>query len=167
MSDHGTGGSPRVLVVDIDGVVADVRHRLHHLEGRSRDWAAFFAGMAQDPVLAQGRALVADARAQGVAVVYLTGRPERWRSVTSTWLVAQGLEGADLVMRPDADRRPARVFKVEALTRLAASAEIVALVDDDPEVLAAADKAGVATRLADWMPRGTPLRHAQETMGRT
>lgn len=161
------GTSPRVLVVDIDGVVADVRHRLHHLEGGSRDWESFFAAMARDPVLAQGQALVAEARAEGHGIVYLTGRPERWRTDTVTWLAGHGLEGDDLVMRPDADRRPARVFKVEVLRRLAETAEILALVDDDPEVLDAVAAIGIATRRADWMPRSAPLRDAQEKLGRT
>lgn len=167
MSDHVRGNSPHVLVVDIDGVVADVRHRLHHLEGGSRDWEAFFAAMGADPVLAQGQALVTKARAEGHGIVYLTGRPERWRADTVIWLASHGLEGDDLFMRPDADRRPARVFKVEVLRRLASSAEIVALVDDDPEVLAAVAATGVATQLAEWMPRSAPLRDAQEKLGRT
>ncbi len=167
MSDHVKGNSPHVLVVDIDGVVADVRHRLHHIEGGSRDWEAFFGAMGRDPVLAQGRALVTMARADGHRIVYLTGRPERWRTDTVAWLTAHGLEGDDLFMRPDADRRPARVFKVEVLRRLASTAEIIALVDDDPEVLAAVAATGVATQLAEWMPRSDPLRDAQETLGRS
>jgi hypothetical protein len=154
-------------VVDIDGVVADVRHRLHHLEGGTRDWEAFFAAMTLDPVLAQGQALVAEARAEGHRVVYLTGRPERWRTDTVTWLAAHGLEGDDLYMRPDTDRRAARVFKVEVLRHLASSAEIIALVDDDPDVVAAVGATGIETRLAEWMPRTAPLRDAQETLGRT
>ena len=32
-----------LAIVDLDGVVADVRHRLHHLEGRRKDWGRFFA----------------------------------------------------------------------------------------------------------------------------
>ena len=35
---------PRPLaVVDIDGVVADVRHRLHYIEGKPRQWDRFFS----------------------------------------------------------------------------------------------------------------------------
>ena len=35
---------PRPLAVfDLDGTLADVRHRLHHIEGRRRDWDAFFS----------------------------------------------------------------------------------------------------------------------------
>ena len=37
-----TDGRP-LAIVDIDGVVADVRHRLHHLDRRPKNWSAFFA----------------------------------------------------------------------------------------------------------------------------
>ena len=39
---------------DIDGVVADVRHRLHFLQRRPKDWPGFFAAAADDPGLAEG-----------------------------------------------------------------------------------------------------------------
>ena len=64
------GGSPAAsptawAVLDIDGVLADVRHRLHHLDGARRDWGAFFAGMDADPVLAPGREVAQEAVASG------------------------------------------------------------------------------------------------------
>ena len=31
-----------LAIVDIDGVVADVRHRLVHVQSRPKDWDAFF-----------------------------------------------------------------------------------------------------------------------------
>ena len=51
MSDHVGNPSPqqRVAVIDIDGVLADVGHRLHHIQGRPKDWAAFFAAAGDDP----------------------------------------------------------------------------------------------------------------------
>ena len=44
-----------IAVLDIDGVLADVRHRLHHLDKRPKDWAAFFAAAGRDPAAARGR----------------------------------------------------------------------------------------------------------------
>ena len=63
-----------LAVFDIDGVVADVRHRLHHLE-RHRSWHAFFAAAADDPLLPEGARLVADlaARARDRVVVRSAG----------------------------------------------------------------------------------------------
>ena len=62
-----------LAVFDIDGVVADVRHRLHHLAGRPKDWDGFFDAAADDPPLPTGIALVAEL-AQRHEIVWLTGR---------------------------------------------------------------------------------------------
>ena len=94
---------------------------------------------------------------------------------TVQWLAAQGLPDGELMMRPDADRRPARVMKVEALRRLSGTREVAYFVDDDPEVLSAAASAGFPVRAAEWLPRGDTggasvgdaLRDAQETLGRS
>ena len=68
-----------LAVIDLDGVLADVRHRLHHISGGTKNWAAFFAGVGDDDVLAEGRAVV-DRLAADHEIVYLTGRPERTRT---------------------------------------------------------------------------------------
>ena len=175
MSDHERASSPRVAVLDIDGVLADVRHRLHHIDGPRRDWDAFFSAVSADPVLDEGRAVALGAVSAGLGIVYLTGRPERCRLDTVQWLAAQGLPDGELMMRPDADRRPARVMKVEALRRLSGTREVASLVDDDPEVLSAAASAGFPVVAAEWLPRGDTggasvgdaLRDAQETLGRS
>lgn len=167
MSDHVRGTVPRVAVFDIDGVLADVRHRLHFLDTRPRDWDAFFAAVGADGVLPQGVHAVQEAIADDLGIVYLTGRPERRRMDTVRWLDAWGLPDAELLMRPDTDRRPARLFKVAALRRLSSRAEVAYLVDDDPEVADAVTAAGVPVRLADWMARTSPLEQAQESLGRT
>jgi phosphoglycolate phosphatase-like HAD superfamily hydrolase len=159
--------SPRVAVFDIDGVLADVRHRLHHIESGRRDWDGFFASVSEDPALADGCQAARQAVASGLTLIYLTGRPERCRPDTLQWLSEQGLPEGELIMRRDADRRPARVLKVEALRRIASQAQVAYLVDDDAEVVAAAADAGFAARLADWVPRQEPLTQAQETLGRS
>ena len=161
------GNSLRVAVFDIDGVLADVRHRLHHIESGRRDWDGFFASAPEDPALADGCQAALQAVASGLTLVYLTGRPERCRVDTVQWLSAQGLPEGELIMRRDSDRRPARVLKVDALRRIASQAHVAYLVDDDAQVVAAAEDAGFAVRLADWVPRQDPLTQAQETLGRT
>lgn len=159
--------SPRPLaVVDIDGVVADVRHRLHHVESRPKDWAAFFAAAGDDPPLAEGvrrvQALLADHD-----VVYLTGRPDHLRKTTEQWLAAHGISGSKLVMRRRGDFRPARVTKAEELRRLARGRTVAIVLDDDPEVCDALRSAGWPVQQADWVPHSRTLRSAQEREGRT
>jgi hypothetical protein len=155
-----------VVVFDIDGVVADVRHRLHFLDSAPKDWSGFFAAAGQDLPLADGIALARAALADH-DLVWLTGRPERLRRVTERWLADHGLPRGPLLMRRQRDFRPARVAKREALRELAGSRQIALVVDDDPEVVAALVEDGFAARLADWVPRSATIRSAQEGDGRT
>jgi hypothetical protein len=156
-----------IAVLDIDGVLADVRHRLHFIENAARDWDGFFGAMPDDPPLVEG---VAVARRLGLDhdLVYLTGRPERTRAATAAWLAFHELPRGQLIMRSDRDRRPARVTKPALLRRLANSGRtIAAVVDDDPAVASALEAAGWPVLLADWQARPASLDEAQERRGRT
>jgi phosphoglycolate phosphatase-like HAD superfamily hydrolase len=154
-----------LAVFDIDGVVADVRHRLHHITGRRRAWEAFFAAADRDPLLPEGAALVADL-ARRHEIVWLTGRPEWLRRVTTDWLSGHGLPAAELHLRPPGDYRPAPRYKLEVLRRLAPRG-VAAFVDDDELVVRTAVDAGFPAVLADWVPRGRALERAQDREGRT
>lgn len=149
---------------DVDGVVADVRHRLHHLE-RRRSWIGFFEDAAEDTLLAEGARLVADL-AREHEIVWLTGRPEWLRGLTLDWFAEHGLPDGELYMRPHGDYRPAPRYKLSVLRELAPRG-IAAVIDDDDEVIQSALAAGFPAVLADWVPRGQTLRHAQDRDGRT
>lgn len=158
--------SRSLAVIDIDGVVADVRHRLHLIQGKPRRWDEFFAAAGGDAPLADGVALVLELAADH-DVRWLTGRPERTRRLTVTWLAAQGLPAEPLLMRPDRDFRPARLTKRDELRKLRPAHEIAIVVDDDPDVIEMLAADGFPTRLADWLPHAPTLRQAQESDGRT
>lgn len=172
MNAGAAGSRPRLVVVDIDGVLADVRHRVHLVAGRRRDWDAFFAAADQDPDLAQGHSEIERATREGLGIVYLTGRPERCRPGTASWLERHGFPTAPLHMRPETDRRPARLFKVEALHALSTGADVVRVIDDDAAVVAAVRSAGYTVVHATWMDQDTDgvdeiLQTVQEDEGRT
>ncbi|GGZ06107.1 hypothetical protein [Streptomyces nitrosporeus] len=159
--------TPRPLAVfDLDGTVADSRHRQHLLEGRRRDWAAFFAAAAADPPLAEGVEL-ARSHAKECEVVYLTGRPERCRRDTLAWLERHGLPRGPVRMRRNDDRRPARHTKLDVLRELARTREVRVLVDDDELVCDAAERAGFTVVRARWALVSPVLKDAQEREGRT
>jgi phosphoglycolate phosphatase-like HAD superfamily hydrolase len=164
-SGPSSPGRQGLAVFDIDGVVADVRHRLHHLAGRSKDWDGFFDAAADDPPLPTGLALVADL-AQRHEIVWLTGRPAWLRSVTAAWLESHDLPGRELNMRANYDHRPAALYKMSVLKDLAPRG-VAAFIDDDDEVIQAALAAGYPAVLADWVPRAAALREAQDRLGRS
>ncbi|SDT20430.1 phosphatase domain-containing protein [Actinoplanes derwentensis] len=155
-----------MAVFDVDGVVADVRHRLRHVARRPKNWIAFFAAADRDPALADGVELVRKYAADH-RVVWLTGRPERLRPVTERWFAEQGLPAGRLLMRPDHDRRPARDYKLGQLRGLSKDGIVAVVVDDDPAVVKRLTAEGFPVRLADWVGYEDSLRRAQERDGRT
>jgi hypothetical protein len=154
-----------IAVFDIDGVVADVRHRLHFLEHRPKDWPGFFAAAAEDPGLDEG---IDRVRAAGTEheIVWLTGRPSSLRAVTRRWLAERELPVTELIMRGHRDFRPAPQLKLAELGKLR-SRQVELFVDDDAKVIAAAVGAGFPAVLADWMGSAPVLSQAQDQAGRT
>ncbi|GAA1403261.1 hypothetical protein GCM10009613_64180 [Pseudonocardia kongjuensis] len=153
-----------LAVFDIDGVLADVSHRLHFLDVHR--WEKFFAAAHADPLLEEGAQRLA-AALERYDVVYLTGRPERNRRLTEDWLAGFGLATGPLYMRPDDDHRPARYVKREVLRRLARDREIAMIIDDDPAVVRVLADDGWPVELATWLPHSSTLQDAQEKHGRT
>ena len=155
-----------LAVFDIDGVLADVRHRLHHLQSRPQRWNRFFEAADRDPLLADGAARL-DAAMVDHEVLYLTGRPERNRRLTERWLARHGLPTGPLLMRPDDDHRPARWVKRQVLRELSRTRTIASVLDDDPAVVALLEADGWPVELATWLPHSSTLQTAQEQQGRT
>lgn len=166
----GTPDARPLAVFDIDGVLADTRHRLHHLQRTPKDWTGFFAAAPADGLLDRGAQLLAD-HAATCEVVALSGRPEYCRRDTARWLDRHGLAVTALYLRPPGNRRPARQMKLTALAALAAGRHVAVVVDDDPVVVDALTRAGWPAVLADWMGTApddaAALGDAQERRGRT
>ncbi len=153
-------------VIDIDGVVADVRHRLHHLEQRPKDWHGFFTDARHDPPLEVGVETVRRL-AEVYDVVYLSGRPEYIRRDTERWFRKHDLPKGPVHLRPRGDYRPAYEMKLEVLRRLQRTAPVQVVVDDDAIVIDAVRSAGFDVLPATWMGEAPALLEAQEEDGRT
>jgi uncharacterized HAD superfamily protein len=125
-------GKPIVLV-DVDGTLADVRHRVHHIRGRrKKDWKAFFEGMDRDKPIASTVAWVRSL-AEHHDIIIITGRPEEYRARTIVWLQENGIPFHDLFMRRDGDHRPDYEIKKEALERWPKK-RIKLVIEDRPPV---------------------------------
>lgn len=155
-----------LAVFDVDGVLADVSHRVHHLQQRPPDWDRFFQDARHDPVLPQGVELLREA-AGDCDVLYLTGRPERLRTDTLAWARAHDLPEGELVMRGDRDRRPAALAKPGWLADASRGRVVAVVVDDDPGVCAAYRASGWPVLLATWAERPAELAEAQDVQGRS
>ena len=135
-NEHIEGDGPTVFAhackLGLEGIVSK-RLGSRYVSGRTRDWDAFFASVGDDPVLPPGVDAVREAVGEGLSIVYLTGRPERCRQDTVQWLSDHDLPEGMLLMRPDADRRPARMLKSGALRDLQSGVVVAYVVDDDAD----------------------------------
>ena len=133
----------RAVIFDIDGTLADVSHRLHHLDGE-KDWNAFFRDMIDDqpvePISRLARMLHHNAQAGRDidAVLIVTARPERpdWRQTTLDWLAAHEIPYSAIYMRPEGDMRSDHLVKRDMLQRILDDGyEPVLVIDDRPQVV--------------------------------
>jgi len=74
------------VICDIDGTLADLTHRRHHVREKPKNWPAFFAGMDNDDVILPVRNVIRNLRKAGSRVFFVSGRNERDRDRTRRWL---------------------------------------------------------------------------------
>jgi predicted secreted acid phosphatase len=130
-----------IIVVDIDGTIADNSHREGFIQGTQKDWDSFYRPelMKEDKLIIGAReGLVKLTHNRNHKVIFLTGRPERTRAVTADWLetyIWPVFEG-ELFMRGDKDRRKAHDYKRDQVVKLYAQNKIYhnfLFIDDDPQ----------------------------------
>jgi hypothetical protein len=124
-----------IAIFDIDGTLADVSERIHHVRKKPKNWNAFFAGMAQDRAVRSVTRLCNMLYEAGVRIVLCSGRPEQYRAQTVQWLDREGVRYHELRLRRGGDRRADTVAKREMLTGLDKT-QILFVVEDRNSVVA-------------------------------
>lgn len=123
-----------VAMFDIDGTLADISHRLHHVQSK-KDWEAFFAGIKDDTVI-EPVANLLDAVCLSYPIILCSGRPERYRDATEAWLAENFITYTKLYMRADDDHRPDHVVKAQILAGIREDGyEPFIVVDDRQSVV--------------------------------
>lgn len=127
----------RTIIVDLDGTLADVRHRLHHINVKGRkDWDRFFDAMPEDPVNEWCLTLVKAMAKEGYRIAIVSGRPDTHLSQVREWLARYEVPHDDLYLRSGGDRRPDTVVKREILHRYFSKDDILFVTDDRTSVVA-------------------------------
>lgn len=132
----------RLALFDIDGVLADDRHRVHY--ALKQDWMSYFklANVAADDVWEQGKSAVYKELLDFTTDVgYLTGRREDLRPTTQRWLNENGFPAGPaphmLIMRQFSQRERLAELKAATIAGILKDTDYdqVVLYDDDPEVI--------------------------------
>ena len=107
-----------IVIFDIDGTLADVSARQHHLMKKPKDWDSFFRGIPQDKAIHSMVRLCNILYASGIKILLCTGRREKDRAETVKWLAQQGVNYHELILRRNGDRRSDVIVKREILAGL-------------------------------------------------
>lgn len=129
---------PKAVIVDIDGTIADNAHRQHFINKKPKDWDGFFAGMEGD----EPKSMVLEAVdyfATQYVILFLTGRPERYRGLTSFWLIrhVKNIQPSmQLFMRPDGDfTSDSSMKKALFIDKISPGFDVKLVIDDRTSVV--------------------------------
>lgn len=141
----------RAYIFDLDGTIADLSHRLPHIQKEPKDWPAFFAAAGGDKPIEHICELARILRDHDNWVVFVSGRSDECRAITEEWLADQCLSGLPLYMRRAGDHRSDHVVKAELLDEVIAAGFEPQMVFEDR-----------ASVVAMWRSRGIPCAQVAE-----
>ena len=137
-----------LVVLDIDGVLANCDHRLHYLN--EKDYDSFYSEeeMLKDEPIKEGLELLEILLDNWEVELYLmTGRPYRTEDATRKWLSRQRQDFGELIMimRKDHDYRPSDEVKLENMLKMEKLMnkdrdDSILFIDDDLKNVQAVEK---------------------------
>lgn len=124
------------IIVDLDGTLCDVDHRVHHVQGKNKNWKAFNELMVHDELNHWCFELMAAMSDRGYKILFVTGRGEANRTSTENWLTKHKVAYEHLYMRALIDHREDSDVKEEIYTNLIEQKyQILFVVDDRKSVV--------------------------------
>ena len=122
----------KYAIIDIDGTCSNAEARKYLIDGsQKKDWDRFYDLCGEDKPYIDILQLVNLLHKNGFYIAYLTGRVERVRTQTVSWLFNQGFPEGSLQMRPDGDTRQDCIVKAEMADKCGLTPENTFLVLDD------------------------------------
>lgn len=141
----------KAIIVDIDGTLADVEHRVHHVRQEPKNWRAFNQAMEKDDLNPWCRDLITAMKGQNVEVLLVTGRDEDYRAQTESWLSKHEVAYDHLWMRQASDYRGDDTVKKEIYQiDILPTYEILFVVDDRQSVVKMWRSIGLVCLQCDW-----------------
>tara|TARA_B100001093_G_C26675757_1_gene948214 strand:+ start:448 stop:810 length:363 start_codon:yes stop_codon:yes gene_type:complete len=116
------------------------------MEGK-KDWDGFFSEMHLDKPIYQIINKIKILKNSGNEIVFLTGRPEKYRLITENWLKKYFSFEINLLMRKDNDRRNKLEIKKELFIQNLKSSEIECCFENDLELLELWEEMGLSVEI--------------------
>jgi uncharacterized HAD superfamily protein len=95
----------KAIIVDLDGTLCDVEHRVHHVQGPNKDWLQFNQLLVHDALNDWCFELIEAMVARNYKIIFVTGRGESNRLPTEEWLTRHSVAYEHLYMRALLDQR--------------------------------------------------------------
>ena len=124
----------RFIIVDIDGTIADISHRLPYLLKDKPLWDEFYLACPNDKPIWGVIELVKLLFQNGKNLIFVTGRDELIREQTTAWIkeyVGIAVNETSLLMRKRKDNRPDEVVKKELLEQAGVKMDSIEFVLED------------------------------------
>lgn len=109
-----------IYLVDIDGTLADLSHRLHFIQKEPADWDGFYAACDADKPIQEVIDTTNIFERAGHTVILVSGRSDAIKDRTMVWLRRNGVMFTTLHMRKAGDHRPDNIVKSELLDEIIA-----------------------------------------------
>lgn len=140
------------VLFDLDGTLANIKHRRRFLENNAPDWKSFNSLMGDDtinqPIVYLYKTLWESGQYE---IIILTGRNEEHRIITEQWLAWNEIPFGTLIMRPDSDFRADHIVKEEMLkTLISENKTILFVIDDRQQVVDMWRRNGVVCLQCDY-----------------
>lgn len=124
------------IIFDIDGTLADITHRLHHIKNGNKNWDAFHAECVNDKPVEPICMMARFHHTYSYPIILVSGRSDIVRAETVAWLAKHQIGYLQLLMRKHGDYRPDDILKEEFLDKLLAEGhKILYTVDDRQRVV--------------------------------
>lgn len=122
-----------LYIFDIDGVLADITHRLHYM--RENNYEKFYSDeeIAKDEEITAGIDLVNRLfKSDDSFVMFMTGRPTSTDVATQKWLAEHGaMHCYNIFYRKNGDYRPSPIVKIEGVRQAIAVVKTVLKITSD------------------------------------
>ena len=123
------------ILFDIDGTLADTRHRKGFLTTTPKNWLAFFNAAWNDTPIESVVSLYRDLF-KTETIIIDSARPEAYRRLTLDWFDRYEIPYGTLLMRPEGDKRDDYLVKRDFLTKVQLMGFTPRFViDDKPSVV--------------------------------
>jgi len=127
----------KAIIIDLDGTLCNMVHRLSFIvnQAKKKDWNTFYSKIGEDTVNGWCYEIISLFAQQNFNILYVTGRPNNYRSVTMDWLRQNNCPINGLFMREEKDNRKDDIVKKEIyLSFIKPKYEILFCIDDRPNV---------------------------------